>query len=70
MTTSALLRHGPDHATTLVDGLAAWMRGKGFGSPAEFRGILAPAADATQAAYGRPGYLSAVERATQTYAPR
>ena len=68
MTTSALLRHGPGHATALLDGLTAWMRGKEFGSLAEFRGMLAPADD-TQEAYGRRGYLSAVERATQAYAP-
>jgi dihydroorotate dehydrogenase (fumarate) len=70
MTTSALLRHGPDHATVLLDGLTAWMQDKGFGDLAEFRGMLAPAADASQAAYGRPGYLSAVEHAVRTYAPR
>jgi len=68
MTASALLRHGPGHATALLDGLTAWMRGKGFGSLAEFCGMLAPAAG-TQDAYGRPGYLGAVERATQAYAP-
>jgi len=30
MTTSALLRHGPEHATALLDGLTAWMTRKGF----------------------------------------
>jgi len=70
MTTSALLRHGPAHATVLLDGLTAWMGQKGFSSLAEFRGMLASAADATQAAYGRPGYVSAVEQGTRTYAPR
>jgi len=70
MTTSALLRHGPAHATVLLDGLTAWMRLKGFGGLAELRGMLAAAADATQTAYGRSGYVSAVEHATQTYAPR
>jgi len=68
MTTSALLRHGPGHATALLDGLTAWMERKGFGRLAEFRGMLAPAGD-TEGAYGRRGYLSAVERATQAYAP-
>ena len=70
MTTSALLRHGPAHATVLLDGLTAWMGQKGFSSLAEFRGMLASAADATQAAYGRPGYVSAVEQGSRTYAPR
>jgi hypothetical protein len=32
--------------------------------------MIAPAADATQPGYGRCGYLSAVEQATRTYAPR
>jgi dihydroorotate dehydrogenase (fumarate) len=68
MTTSALLRHGPGHATAMLDGLTAWMRDKAFGSLAEFRGMLAAAAD-TREAYGRPGYLSAVERASRAYAP-
>jgi dihydroorotate dehydrogenase (fumarate) len=70
MTTSALLRHGPAHATVLLDGLTAWIRQKGFGSLAEFRGMLAPAADASQVPYGRSGYLSALEHAARTYAPR
>jgi len=70
MTTSALLRHGPGHVTALLDGLTAWMDSKGFGSIAEFRGMLAPAADATGPDYGRSGYLSAVEQATRSYAPR
>jgi len=69
MTTSALLRHGAAHAAVLLDGLTAWMRLKGFGGLAELRGMLAAAADATQTAYGRSGYVSAVEHATQTYAP-
>ena len=32
MTASALLRHGPEHATVLLDGLSAWMARKGFES--------------------------------------
>ena len=30
MTTSALLRHGPEYASELLDGLSAWMTRKGF----------------------------------------
>jgi hypothetical protein len=58
------------HAELLVlrhEGLAAWMERKGFAGVGEFRGMLASAADAAQAGYGRSGYLSAIERAT--YAP-
>src|SRR4249920_452023 len=32
MTASSLLRHGPDHASVLLDGLAEWMARKGFRS--------------------------------------
>jgi len=69
MTTSSLLRHGPGHATVLLDGLTAWMERKGFSGTGEFRGMLAQAADIAQWGYGRRGYLNAVEQATRTYAP-
>jgi dihydroorotate dehydrogenase (fumarate) len=70
MTTSALLRHGAGHVAVLLGGLTAWMERKGFGSTGEIRGMLAPAASTAPPDYGRPGYLSAVEQATRTYAPR
>jgi dihydroorotate dehydrogenase (fumarate) len=70
MTTSALLRHGPGHAAVLLDGLKAWMERKGFSGIAEFRGVLAAATETSQLGYGRRSYLSAVEQATRTYAPR
>ena len=67
MTTSSLLRHGPTHAAVLLDGLTAWMERKGFGDITEFRGMLAAAH--ARPGYGRSGYLDAIERATQAYAP-
>jgi len=70
MTTSSLLRHGPTHAAVLLDGLRAWMGRKGFGSTDEIRGMFAAAANASQSDFGRVGYLSAIERATRTYAPQ
>jgi dihydroorotate dehydrogenase (fumarate) len=70
MTTASLLRHGAAHATVLLDGLAAWMKRKGFGSIGEVRGMLAAAADAAGPGYGRSGYLSAVERGTRAYGPQ
>ncbi|MHB1894330.1 MAG: dihydroorotate dehydrogenase-like protein, partial [Candidatus Dormibacteria bacterium] len=42
MTTSALLRHGPQHLRVLLDGLAEWMGRKGFSAVGDFRGLLAP----------------------------
>jgi hypothetical protein len=35
MTTSALLRHGPEHAAVLLDSLSAWMARKGFATLGE-----------------------------------
>ena len=70
MTTSSLLRHGPAHATVLLDGLAAWMERKGIADIGEVRGLLAPAADVTQPGYGRSGYISAIQRVSHAYAPR
>jgi len=70
MTTSSLLRHGPAHVTVLLNGLRAWMERKGFTSTDEIRGMFAAAANARQPGFGRVGYLSAIEQATRTYAPR
>jgi dihydroorotate dehydrogenase (fumarate) len=69
MTTSSLLRHGPGHATVLLDGLAAWMKRKGFTAMSDLRGILSASEGTDQAAYGRTGYLAAVQGATRTYQP-
>jgi dihydroorotate dehydrogenase (fumarate) len=67
MTTSSLLRHGPEHVTGLLDGLKAWMGRKGFAAVGDFRGLLA---DTDAAPYGRHGYLSAIDEATRAYGPR
>jgi dihydroorotate dehydrogenase (fumarate) len=63
MTASALLRHGPEHAIVLLDGLAAWMQRKGFATVDVMRGMLAvpPGADATL--YERAGYVGALRQA-------
>lgn len=37
-TAAALYRFGIDHVSSLVDGLDAWMKGKGYSDLAEFRG--------------------------------
>jgi dihydroorotate dehydrogenase (fumarate) len=63
MTASALLRHGPGYATTLLDGLSAWMSRKGFRSVDQVRGMLAVPVDTDQAAYERAGYVSGLRAA-------
>ena len=57
MTTSALLRHGPEHATALLDGLTAWMARKGFHTLNDLRGKLAIPADHAEARE-RASYVS------------
>jgi dihydroorotate dehydrogenase (fumarate) len=63
MTTSALLRHGPEHASVLLDGLAAWMSRKGFAAVEDFRGLLAVPTEADASDYERTGYVSALRAA-------
>ncbi len=63
MTTSALLRHGPTYAGELLDGLARWMRRKGFESVDHLRGLLAVPSTADRDEYERAGYVSAMRAA-------
>jgi len=63
MSTSALLRHGPDYAAELIDGLCVWMTRKGFGALDEVRGLLAVPAVADPAAHERAGYVTAMRAA-------
>jgi dihydroorotate dehydrogenase (fumarate) len=63
MTASALLRHGPEYASVLLDGLSEWMRRKGFATIDEFRGMLAVPTGTDQAAHERGGYVSAMREA-------
>jgi dihydroorotate dehydrogenase (fumarate) len=70
MTASALLRHGPEHATVLLDGLTTWMARKGLRSVDELRGMLSVPVDADRSAYERAGYVSAMRAANRgAYAP-
>jgi dihydroorotate dehydrogenase (fumarate) len=63
MTTSALLRHGPEHAGSLLAGLESWMARKGFGAVDELRGMLAVPADTDQSTFERAGYVDAMRAA-------
>jgi dihydroorotate dehydrogenase (fumarate) len=63
MTTSSLLRHGPDHATVLLGELTAWMARKGFDTMDDLRGKLAVPADRAEAARERASYVSALRAA-------
>ncbi|CAN5659600.1 dihydroorotate dehydrogenase-like protein [soil metagenome] len=63
MTASALLRHGPEYAAVLLEGLRDWMGRKGFGTIAELRGLLAVPVDADESARERGDYVSALRQA-------
>lgn len=65
-TTSALVRHGRGHAASLVEGLDAWLDRQSL-TLAQARGMLAVPTDASGDDYARAGYVSALERAKQTY---
>ena len=40
MTTSALLRHGPEHVRALVAGLETWLSARGFASAGAIKGLM------------------------------
>ena len=66
MSASALLRHGPEYATVLLDGLAAWMARKGFATVDELRGLLAVPPGSAAALYERAGYVAALRDANRS----
>ena len=63
MSASALLRHGPEHAGVLLDGLRGWMAGRNFQTVEEMRGILAVPSGADGEKYERAAYVSAMREA-------
>ena len=69
MTASALIRHGPEHAAFLLDGLSEWMTRKGYPWVAGVRGMLALPAGTDEAAYERAGYVRAMQAANSSRGP-
>jgi dihydroorotate dehydrogenase (fumarate) len=63
MTASALLRRGPEYASTLLDGLSTWMARKGFSSVDQLRGMLSAPPGADETERERSGYVSALRAA-------
>jgi dihydroorotate dehydrogenase (fumarate) len=66
MTASALIRHGPEHAAVLLDGLAQWMDRKGYSCVDDVRGLLAVPAGAEQTSRRRAGYVRTMRAANRT----
>ena len=70
MTASALLRHGPEHAGVLLDGLSDWMRRKQYPTVDDIRGILAVPTETDSTAYERASYVTTMHEANRgTYVP-
>jgi dihydroorotate dehydrogenase (fumarate) len=63
MTASALIRHGPQHAAVLLDGLSSWMSRKGFATVADVRGLLSAPAGAGESAQERVDYVATLQAA-------
>jgi dihydroorotate dehydrogenase (fumarate) len=66
MTASALLRHGPEHAAVLLDGLSDWMGRKGFAAVDQLRGTLSVPPGTDEAAHERAGYVGALREANSS----
>jgi dihydroorotate dehydrogenase (fumarate) len=57
MTTSALLRHGPEHLASIEAELRAWMAEQEYASVAEVRGSVSCSTSDDPAAFERANYL-------------
>ena len=67
MTASALLRHGRDHAGTLLNGLVEWMDAKQFSSLDDFRGLMSVEREPDPETRRRAGYVGMLEAARQNF---
>ncbi len=61
MTTSALLQHGVEHLTTLVDGLQQWMQQKGYSSIHQMKGLMSQQLISDPGAFERANYIKVLE---------
>ena len=57
MTTSAVLRHGPDHLRAIEEDLISWMTAHEYESVAQLRGSVSVATAANPTAFERANYL-------------
>jgi len=57
MTTSSLLRQGPDHMATLLAGLDQWLDARGFTSLKHVRGIMSQRSLRDPQAFERANYI-------------
>jgi dihydroorotate dehydrogenase (fumarate) len=67
MTTSSLLRHGPEHAGTLRDEVTSWLQERGYASVSELRGAVSQETVRDPAAFERAQYLDTLTRYASTF---
>ena len=58
MTTSALLRHGPDHMRALVNGLTEWLEARNIAAIGDVRGRMSRGCLGEPVAFERANYIS------------
>jgi len=61
MTTSSLLRHGPGHITTLLEGLETWLNARDFKSLEQVRGIMSQRNLRDPGAFERANYIKILQ---------
>lgn len=69
MTTSSLLRKGPQHLGALVAGAREWMEQRGYASVAQMKGSMSQRKVADPAAFERANYLRILESFRNPYVP-
>ncbi len=60
MMASALLRHGPEYVTTVLDSLASWLDDHGYASVDQAKGSLSQQSSPDPAAFERSNYMRAL----------
>jgi dihydroorotate dehydrogenase (fumarate) len=61
MTASALMEHGPQYLTTLVDGLTEWMEARGYESVTRMKGVMSRKNVADPSLFERTNYLKVLK---------
>jgi dihydroorotate dehydrogenase (fumarate) len=67
MTTSAVLRHGPEHVATMLQGLKDWMNEHEYESVRQMRGAISRGSSADPEAYERANYIGNLAAYTSQY---
>jgi dihydroorotate dehydrogenase (fumarate) len=62
MATSSLLKHGPAHASVIIEHLRSWLEGRGYASVREMIGAVSQSKVQDPAAFERANYLAALTR--------